>query len=212
MLRNTRIESIQNEWQRINAVREEKENNLKAINKALSELNIKQDIGRIAAEMAKRVYDQRVAKFIDSLENIVSYGLTKVFDKSYTFKIEYKSNGIKFQLASDSTGDEYTDIVSAHGGGCVQLCAFLLHIYALVHSKADKVMMLDEAFSQVSKEYKQALATLITELSEQMGFQFIMVSHDFELMEYLTDSTKSIQYRVEQQNEATVIKRIETIK
>jgi len=154
-------------------------------------------IADYALAVSRGVYDARIGKFVQELQNIVSTGLTKVFGKKYDFRVDYRVSGVVFEIASEDTAGEYVDILDAHGGGVVQITAFLLHVYAMSYSRADKVMLLDEHFNNVSKEFKSALARLIVELGEQLQFQFILVSHDAELIEYIAANPKALAYTVQ---------------
>lgn len=146
--------------------------------------------------VARKVYDSRVASFFSEIEALVSNGLSKVFGKVYSFKIDYQSSGAKFLLASEDTGGEFTDILNSHGGGVVQLIAFILQVYSMQYTQASPVFLLDEPFAQISEGYKQKLALLIMELCNQFNFQFILVTHDNQLLSYLLDSSNVCNYNV----------------
>ena len=175
--------------------------------KTVLDLQERSVIADYALAVSRGVYDSRIGKFVQELQDIVSAGLSKVFGKKYEFRVDYRVSGVVFEIASDDTAGEFVDILDSHGGGVVQVTAFLLHVYALSYSGADKVVMLDEHFNNVSKEFKPALAKLIVELGEQMGFQFILVSHDAELIEYLAAAPKSIAYTVSLKNGQTTAER-----
>jgi energy-coupling factor transporter ATP-binding protein EcfA2 len=103
---------------------------------------------------------------------------------------------VKFLIASEETGFEFTDIMNSHGGGVVQIIAFILQVYAMQYSASDKVFMLDEPFAQLSRDHKEKLAELIHELCLQFNYQFIFVTHDLELLEYLTQYPEVCNYSV----------------
>lgn len=42
------------------------------------------------------------------------------------------------------------------------------------------LMVLDEPFSQVSKEYREAMATLLERTAEEFGMQYIIITHSPE--------------------------------
>jgi len=203
---NQQLNEVKTKLTEIKATRKAKELAIFKINKTIDNLKAKIVTGKFSVTTANMVYDERVASFFKNLEDTVSYGLTKVFNKVYDFKIEYKTSGTKFLLASEDTCGEYVSIMDAHGGGIVQVTAFILHAYALSYSNADKILILDEPFNNVSKEYKEVLAVLISELTDKLGFQFIMVSHDQELMDYLAVLPETKLYKTALQDGATQIK------
>jgi len=159
-----------------------------------------------AVVVARSVYDTRVASFFSDLESLVSTGLSKVFSRDYQFKIDYQSSGTKFLLASEETGGEYVGILSSHGGGIVQVISFILQVYAMQFSSADKVIMFDEPFAQVSSGYfKERLAQLIIELCDQFNYQFILVTHDTELLEFLLENPSVKNYKVSLKENQTIL-------
>lgn len=191
------LEDVQSRFDAVLATRKEKENVVKAAIKDLEVLNTELLLSDKAVVVARTVYDSRVASFFCELESLVSAGLQKVFSRNYQFKIEYQSSGTKLTLASDETGGEFTDILNSHGGGVVQVIAFILHIYSMQFSSADKVFLFDEPFAMVSSGYfKERLAQLIVELCEQFHYQFILVTHDTELLNFLLESPIVKNYRV----------------
>jgi len=103
---------------------------------------------------------------------------------------------------------EPVDLISGHGGGVIQVTSFILHAYALGFSSADKILILDEPFAQISKEYKPVLALLVRELTDKLNFQFILVSHDEDMMEFLSENPNTLCYKAFIKNGATEIKRL----
>lgn len=192
----------------IRNTRKHLESNVTKFENALDAKKQRQEIAKLSVVMAQKVYDEKVATFFKNLEDMVSYGLSKVFSKEYRFSVEYRTSGCKFWLASEDTAMEPVDLITGHGGGVIQVTAFILHVYALSFSSADKVLILDEPFAQISKEYKPVLAVLIYELTEKLGFQFILVSHDTEMMGYLTDCPDSKLYKIGIKDKSTVAEEV----
>lgn len=181
----------------IKATRLERLNQVKKAQESLKKKEEELIISDKAVVVARSVYDTRVASFFNELESLVSMGLSKVFNRNYQFKIDYRSSGTKFLLASEETGGEFVGIISSHGGGIVQVISFILQVYAMQYSSADKVIMFDEPFAQVSSGYfKERLAQLIIELCDQFNYQFILVTHDNELLDFLMESPSVRNYRV----------------
>lgn len=202
-----RLDSMKTQLVSVQAKRSSLVDAVTRANKTIQDLKQRSVIADYALAVSKGVYDSRIGKFVQELQDIVSAGLTKVFGKPYQFRVDYRVSGVVFEIASEDTAGEFVDIIDARGGGVVQVTAFLLHVYALSYSSADKVVMLDEHFNNVSKEYKAPLARLIVELGEHLGFQFILVSHDAELIEYLAASPRSIAYTVSLKDGQTVAER-----
>ena len=101
---------------------------------------------------------------------------------------------------------EKTSILDAHGGGVVNVAAFVLQVIvlALTKPKLAKVMMLDESFRNVSREYLSRVAELLKKLNKITGIQFILVTHKHELAE---DADKIFEVKKDE-NGKTIIKEI----
>lgn len=178
------------------ATRAERKRVLDAAIATLAKQKSDLELADLCVSTGKKVYDSRVTSFFMELEGLINMGLLKVLNREYQFKIEYLPSGVKFLLASEETGFEFTDIMNSHGGGVVQIISFILQVYAMQYSASDKVFMLDEPFAQLSRDHKEKLAELIHELCLQFNYQFIFVTHDLELLEYLTQYPEVCNYSV----------------
>jgi len=66
-----------------------------------------------------------------------------------------------------------------------------------------RVMILDEAFAHVSREYRPGLCELLTHLNAQLGMQFLVITHEPELL-----ACAQLAYEVELYDGAARIKKI----
>jgi len=131
----------------------------------------------------------RREEIVNKIENVISWGLKTIFNKEYKFKLNFidRMNYVEadFKVVSEVNNDILElDIMSAHGGGLVVIIAFLLRLMVILLSPVNfrKLMILDEPFVQLSKEYAENLNDLIKELSESLDIQFIIITHNEELL------------------------------
>ena len=112
---------------------------------------------------------------------VVSRCLRAIFDEPYDFKIEFelKYGRTQATLLFVRDGIEM-DPLTASGGGVVDVAAFALRLACLILSKPPlrKLIVLDEPFKHLSVDYSKRVSQLLTELSTEMGIQFIMVTHN----------------------------------
>ena len=109
---------------------------------------------------------------------------------SYIFKD--KSLEVDIQL-SDKRGKSLTFIITNNGRKvslkrgmgmgvkCVISC--ILHIYYL-QCKNSKILMLDEAYSNISKNYISDFFDFLSKLCEKLQFTLILITHDERFIEY----------------------------
>jgi DNA repair exonuclease SbcCD ATPase subunit len=85
----------------------------------------------------------------------------------------------------DAEGHELDPLQSC-GGGILDVAAFGLRLACLMLQRPQpaKVLILDEPFRFVSSHYRSNVRALLSELSQEMGVQIIMVTHIEEFMDF----------------------------
>jgi DNA repair exonuclease SbcCD ATPase subunit len=118
------------------------------------------------------------------IASVVSRCLKAVFDEPYKFKIhfELKRGRTEAKLVFVRKGQEIVPMQGS-GGGVLDVAGFALRIACLKLSRPQlrPIVFLDEPFKFVSEEYRERVRQLIETLSEEMGIQFVMVTHIPEL-------------------------------
>ena len=132
----------------------------------------------------KKAIDLIYEKSIQELKDVLNSAL------SYIFKD--KSLEVDIQL-SDKRGKSLTFIITNNGRKvslkrgmgmgvkCVISC--ILHIYYL-QCKDSKILMLDEAYSNISKNYISDFFDFLSKLCEKLQFTLILITHDERFIEY----------------------------
>lgn len=114
------------------------------------------------------------------IASIVSRCLEAVFDEPYEFHIDFEQKRGKTEaVLTFQRGGIAVDPMTASGGGVVDVAAFALRLSCLLltRPKLRKVLILDEPFRFVSKEYRPRVRQLMERLAEEMEIQFIVVTH-----------------------------------
>lgn len=142
------------------------------------QLRVHQEAQRIVQHLASEVQNQVHGR----ISQIVSRCLTAVFvEDPYEFQIEFEikrgKTEAKLQFVRDGV---VVDPLTASGGGVVDVASFALRLAALVLTKPPrrKLLVLDEPFRFVSADYRDRVRQLLLRLSEELGLQIIMVTHD----------------------------------
>jgi DNA repair exonuclease SbcCD ATPase subunit len=129
--------------------------------------------------------------FTQSIEDLISEGLTSVFETSLQFKItpEIKGGQAVMQFSILNEDGTETDILDARGGGLSALCGVLLRIVLLrlMDDKVRQILLLDEPLSHLSSAYVPAAGELLRRLSDELDIQIVMVTHQPEFADNATD-------------------------
>lgn len=154
----------------------------------------------------QKLTDLKKKETTEKIENIISYGLQTIFeDSSYKFKIldsiKRKQVVYDFRVFSDSfSSDEGVSILDSRGGGVISIVSFLLRLVlmCMVDKKAERFMALDEPFSALSENYHENLVAAVKQITEKLGVQLLVVSHQKSL-----DSFGDVVYELRQVNGVT---------
>ncbi len=124
--------------------------------------------------------------FESRLSSVVSDGLTAIFGEEIKLEVKsaVKRDATSMQLVLTQGGIEIDDIVGGTGGSLVSVLDVLLKILLLVSAPdLRRVLVLDEAFRMVEARHLPALGQLLRELSQRLDMQFILVSHEAEMLD-----------------------------
>jgi DNA repair exonuclease SbcCD ATPase subunit len=115
------------------------------------------------------------------ISDIVSMALDAVFPDPYEMKVEFVQRRNKTEC--DLTfvrGDMEIDPLSASGVGAVDVAAFALRIasWSMMNPKTRPVIILDEPMRFLSVNYQERASQMIKELSDKLGIQFIIITHE----------------------------------
>lgn len=115
------------------------------------------------------------------LADVVSRCLVAVFGPdAYRFVILFEGKG-KVRFAFERGGEQF-DPDDQVGGGVLDVAAFALRVAAVVATRSAKVLVLDEPFRFVSRQYRPAVADLLSVVSQEFGIQIIQVTHASEMI------------------------------
>lgn len=135
------------------------------------------EVQKILQEVAATVQAKAHAR----IARLVARCLGAVFTEPYEFEIEFEQKrGRTEARLVFKRGVNEVDPLNASGGGVVDVCSFALRLAALVASRPArrKVLIMDEPFKHLSREYRPAVRGLLEGLAMELGMQFIIVTHD----------------------------------
>lgn len=153
------------------------ERSLASVEEDFKHAQAAQDILQHIAQAVQQQAHQRISK-------VVSTCLSTVFEDPYELKIEFerKRGRTEAQLRFVRRDLDLCPL-SSSGGGVIDVASFALRVACLMlhRPRLSRVLVLDEPFKYVSTQYRDNVRKMLEELSEDMGIQFIMVTHSEEL-------------------------------
>lgn len=142
-----------------------------------------------AADEAQQIV-QAIAETIqeeahDRIAGVVSQCLATVFDEPYEFRIRFEQARGRTEARLVFVREEQEiNPIDASGGGVIDVAAFALRLSCLMLARpaVRRVVVLDEPFKFVSKVYRGRVREMLENLTEELGVQFIMITHIEELV------------------------------
>lgn len=157
--------------------------NLKKIDK----LSLDSELHSKAIELLSKVQTITRDKIKNEFEQLVTYVLRYITEEDYTFSLIFEKRGnlqeLKFAITTPDC-DEELDPLQTRGGGVIDLVAFALRIVLIETSmpKNEGFIICDESFKHLSENYLPKIPLLINELSKKLDRQFIVISHEQEII------------------------------
>lgn len=149
-------------------------------------------------ELLKQLIENLSKGQIEHLGALINSALTTIFyDRLYTVDLviteQRNTNNLQI-LLNEVLGDGtiLQTKLEDNGYGVKSVIGFILQVYFIIYHKEYPILFLDEAFTNLSKQYLPYLKMLITSLSEKYNFIFVLVTHDRDLMS-LSDRTYLVE-------------------
>jgi DNA repair ATPase RecN len=152
-----------------------------------------------ALVLINAVTEAKRKELATKVENLISYGLSQIFEKDYRFVLHMEQRGqqvdFQFRIRDPDLGDTAIDLFDARGGGLVQVVAFLLRLLVILSARPPlrRFLFLDEPLRMVSEEYVPNLCSFIKQLAVKADFQFLLITHDRNLIQM---ADKAYQFKL----------------
>ena len=121
------------------------------------------------------------------ISEITSLALGAVFDDPYELSVEFIHKRNKTECDLMFVRDEKSiKPIDASGGGSVDVASFALRIasWAMGAPKHRNTIILDEPFKNLDNTLIEKGSIMLHEISEKLGIQFIIVTHEQALTEH----------------------------
>lgn len=152
----------------------------------------------LAVDLMKKLVEGMSKSQINHLETLINSALSTIFfDRQYSIELVITElrNTNNLQLILNEVLDDGQVVktkLEDNGFGVKCIIGFILQVYFIIYYKQYPILFLDEAFTQLSKQYLPYLKSLINDLAAKYGFTFVLVTHDRDLMD-LADRTYLVE-------------------
>lgn len=140
-----------------------------------------------AREIIREVGLQTQQQLQFHISDVTSLALESVFNDPYQLKVDFvqRRNKTECDLLFVKADSEL-DPLTASGGGAVDVAAFALRIasWSMAHPRTRATIILDEPLRFLSVDNQEKASRMIKELSQRLGLQFIIVTHESVLASY----------------------------
>jgi DNA repair exonuclease SbcCD ATPase subunit len=133
------------------------------------------------------------ANGIGKVESIVSDGLKLVFDQDLQLVIERKegARGDSYRLMVQE-GDVIGPPIDTMGGGVVNVISFLLRVIMIQRFKLNKLIILDEAFNNVSADRLPKVSEMLKSLCDDHDYTILSITQQ-SLLACAADRVLSVE-------------------
>lgn len=133
--------------------------------------------------------------FKEVVEKLVTSAIRSIYERDITFSLEFdeKGRGLECRPITTENGEEF-DLDGDIGGGLLDMISFTSKIvFWKIQGKNRPIFIFDEPFRFLGHGSVILLVgQLLKKLSQTLGIQFIIVSHEEELAEIADRSFKVI--------------------
>jgi DNA repair exonuclease SbcCD ATPase subunit len=126
--------------------------------------------------------------FIHSIEELVTSGIQAVFGEAIKFIIEpsIKGKSVYLDFFIEEHDGQRTGLLDNRGGGLTAVVGVVLRIIMvrLLRGRVRQFVALDESLAMLSADYTEQAGALLKRLSDQLGIQILMVTHQREFLDH----------------------------
>lgn len=141
-------------------------------------------------EALRFILDTYSGESVRMLMELLNKGLNVIFDDR-NYRVDHElSTGVRksIKLFIEETFENGTVIRSvlpkSVGGGIRVVVSFILQVFLIQIYGNRKFMLLDESFTQISSAYIDNFMRFLRYLIEEMGFNFLFITHDQRILPY----------------------------
>ena len=170
------------------------QSSIESAQKSLAETE--HEIERLSCEqetlfLCKPIISDIINKFSDTLlnklEELITCGLKSIFyDRDYSLIIQTteRRNNKCVDLFLNDGGNLIPVKNSCVAGGILVVIASIIQIFYVLNVGVEKIIFLDEQYSQISEQYVDYFMDFIHKLCIETGLSIVLITHDAKFMKH----------------------------
>lgn len=120
--------------------------------------------------------------------DITSLAMEGIFSEPYNIVIDFvqRRNKTECDIFFEDNKGNRIDPLTASGCGAVDVAAFALRIasWSMSRPRATPLIILDEPMRFLSVDLQENASTMIKDISDKLGIQFIIITHESTIASY----------------------------
>ena len=181
------LKDIRSKLERLQGAKQLTEQQIADTETTITDLNRSLHFHEKAREIVREVGMKTQEQLQYSISDITSLALESIFEDPYELKVEFvqRRNKTECDLLFVRDG-ERVDPLTASGGGAVDVASFALRIasWSMQNPRTRSLIVLDEPLRFLSIDLQEKASMMIKELSEKLGIQFLIITHEETLATY----------------------------
>lgn len=182
---NRDIQQYRRKLEQQKGKRDQVQSDIEKTEKKINQLEIDLDNHEKAREVINEIsmYVQKQLQY--NISELTSLALEAVFDDPYQLVVEFvrRRNKTECDLYFDYNGNKIDPYLG--GGGALDIASFALRLasWSMQRPQSRNVLLLDENFGNLSDGLQSKAGQMLSEISQKLGIQIIMVSHKKALID-----------------------------
>jgi len=181
------IQNLRNHLEQQKGQKSQIEQNIVSLKQSVKEKQRDQRKHEQAREVILEVGLKTQQQLSFHISDITSLALDAVFNDPYKLVTEFveRRNKTECDLYFERDGSK-VDPLTASGGGAVDVAAFALRVasWSMQRPRSRNTMVLDEPLRFLSADHQEQASVMIKEISQKLGIQFIIITHEPILASY----------------------------
>jgi len=182
------------------ALRRAAERRLKDAKAEVKNLENREDLLRLVAELFRTLLDREVTMGVKAVEDLQSRGLQSVFsdqDLSVEAKVGIQRGKVSVDLTTTERKSDGVvikdDSITGFGGSVTTVQSVLFRIIVILRRGLRPLMLLDEALPAFDPKYSVNVGEFLKALCKRTGLDILLVTHNLALAESVENSYRIVR-------------------